>query len=344
MQTIRLGRTEIAVTKTAFGALPVQRRTKADGVRILRRAYEAGITFFDTARAYSDSEEKLGMAFSPAERANIVIATKTGAGNAATLRAHLETSLRMLQTEWIDIYQLHNPSFVPVPGGADGIYDTLLAAKAEGKIKHIGITNHRPSVAREAVESGLYDTLQFPFCMLSGPEELSLVALCKERDVGFIAMKALSGGLITNARAAFAFMQTQENVVPIWGIQHMHELEEFIGYAQSPPVLDDELISAIEADKKALADDFCRGCGYCLPCPAEIELHMAARMYYLVTRSPYKPLISKAAQAKMARIDSCVDCGACKSRCPYGLDSAALAKKQYALYKDFVAAHADEVE
>jgi len=344
MEFVRLGKTNLTVTKTAFGALPVQRRSTADGVQILRRAYDAGITFFDTARAYSDSEEKIGLSFSADMRQKIVIASKTGAKTADGLRKDLETSLRMLQTGYIDIYQLHNPDFVPKPGGADGLYDALLAAKAEGKIRHISITNHRPHVAREAVESGLYDTLQFPFSMLSKEEDLALVSLCQKHDVGFIAMKALSGGLITNACAAFAFMQDYDNVVPIWGIQHMHELEEFLAYAANPPVQDEALRAAIEADRKALADDFCRACGYCAPCPAGIDLSTAARIYWLVSRAPYKGLISREMQAKMAKVDDCTGCGACKTRCPYGLDCPSLARKQYALYKDFAAAHANEVE
>jgi len=344
MEKIRLGKTNLLVTKTAFGALPVQRRPMDEAVRILRRAYEGGINFFDTARGYTDSEEKIGRAFSPAMRGNIVIASKSHAPDGVKLRENLETSLRLMNTEYIDIYQVHNPPFVPKPGGEDGLYDTMLAMKQEGKIRHISLTNHRRNVAVEAVESGLYDTLQFPFSMLAREEDFALVELCKRLDVGFIAMKALSGGLITNARAAFAFMQAQETAVPIWGIQHMHELEEFLGYDENPPALDDDLRRAIEADKVSLAGDFCRGCGYCLPCPADIELNTVARLYFLVTRAPYKRLISKEMQAKVRRVENCIDCGACRTRCPYGLDTPVLAKKQYALYKNFVAAHADEVE
>jgi len=344
METMRLGRTNLIVTKTAFGALPVQRRSLSEGAEILRRAYEGGITFFDTARAYTDSEEKIGLAFTPAMRDKIVISTKSGAGDGVRLRQDLETSLRLMKTDYIDIYQLHNPAVVPRPGGEDGRYDTLLAMKAEGKIRHISITNHRPHVAKEAVESGLYDTLQFPFSLLAGEEDFALVDLCKKHDVGFIAMKALSGGLITNAQAAFAFMQEYDNVVPIWGIQHMHELEEFLALANDLPVMDDDMRAIIAADKEALSGDFCRACGYCMPCPAGIDLATAARVYFLVTRSPYKGLISKASQARLAKVEDCIHCGACKTRCPYGLDTETLARKQYDLYRDFVATHADEVE
>ncbi|MDR3051795.1 MAG: aldo/keto reductase [Oscillospiraceae bacterium] len=342
METMRLGKTNLLVTRTAFGALPVQRRNMVDAVAILRRAYDGGIRFFDTARAYSDSEEKLGRAFDSGMRKNIVIATKTGAQNAAAFWDHLHTSLKLLGTEWVDIYQFHNPAFVPVPGGEDGLYEAALQAKRQGKIHHISITNHRLGVARQAVESDLYDTLQFPFSLLSGEPELALLDLCRAHDVGFIAMKALSGGLITDATATFAFIRQYDNVVPIWGIQHMRELEEFLALAENPPAMDEAMRAAISADRAALAGDFCRGCGYCLPCPAGIEIFTAARIYFLATRAPYQQFITPDFQKQMAKVDQCVRCGACKTRCPYGLDTPELLQRQYALYKDFVAQHTGE--
>lgn len=341
MDKIRLGRTNLMVTRTSFGTLPVQRRTVDEAVSILRRAYDAGINFFDTARAYSDSEEKLGLAFTPDMRKNIIIATKTTARNAEEFREQLETSLNKLKTDYIDIYQFHNPPAVPRPGGADGLYDAMLEAKRQGKVRHISITSHRFKVASEAVFSGLYDTLQFPFSLLADKRDLELVELCRNEDVGFIAMKALSGGLITDAGTAFAFMRQFDNAVPIWGIQHMRELEEFIELESNPPVMDDAVKKSIDADREALSGDFCRGCGYCAPCPADIEIHTEARIYFLATRAPYQQFITKEFQEKMARVENCAGCGACKERCPYGLDTPELLKRQYELYKSFVKEHVD---
>ena len=203
MADIRLGRTNMLSIKNAFGALPIQRVSAEYAAMLLRKAYHAGITFFDTARAYTNSEEKIGLTLADV-RPSIVIATKTGAKTPEEFWEHLHTSLTFLKTNYIDIYQFHNPSFCPKPGDSSGLYDAMLQAKQQGKIRWLGITNHRLAVAREAVESGLYDTLQFPFCYLSTPEEIELVQRCGEKDVGFIAMKALSGGLISNAGAAYA--------------------------------------------------------------------------------------------------------------------------------------------
>ena len=204
MSNVTLGRTHITVDKNGFGALPVQRVTKEEAAVILRRAYEGGITFFDTARAYSDSEEKIGLALSGV-RNHIYLATKTMASTPEGFWKDLETSLSLLKTDCIDIYQFHNPPFCPRPGDESGLYDAALKAREQGKIRFIGITNHRLSVAQEAIQSGLYDTLQFPFCYLADEKDIALVEACREQDMGFIAMKSLSGGLITNAAAAYAY-------------------------------------------------------------------------------------------------------------------------------------------
>ena len=225
MTTVTLGKTGITVNKNGFGALPIQRITKDEAAKLLRKAYDGGITLFDTARAYSDSEEKIGYAMSDI-RNHIYITTKTAAKDADGFWKDLETSLGLLKTDHVDVYQFHNPSVCPKPGDGTGLYEAAVKAKEQGKIRFIGITNHKLSVAHEAIESGLYDTLQFPFCYLCSDEDIKLVEECKAHDMGFIAMKALSGGLITNSAAAYAFEAQYDNVLPIWGVQRVAELDE----------------------------------------------------------------------------------------------------------------------
>lgn len=336
MQTVTLGTTDITVNKNGFGALPIQRITTQDAVRLLRKAYDAGITFFDTARFYTDSEVKLGEAFD-GMRDKVYIATKTGAQTADAFQKDLETSLGNLRTDYIDLYQFHNPSFCPKPGDGTGLYEAMLQAKAEGKVRHIGITNHRLSVAEEAIESGLYETLQFPFCYLSGEKELYLVKKCQEKNMGFIAMKALSGGLITNSAAAYAFLARYDNVLPIWGVQRESELDEFLSYIDNPPVMTRELEAFIAQEREELSGEFCRGCGYCMPCPAGIEINNCARMSLLLRRSPSELQLTEEVQAKMKKIENCLHCGKCKSKCPYELDTPALLEKNYEDYKQVLA-------
>lgn len=334
MDTIRLGRTGLVVTKNGFGALPVQRVDMEGACRLLRKAYESGINYFDTARAYTDSEEKLGHALGDV-REKIIISTKTMSTTVEGFWLDLRESLRMLQTDYIDIYQFHNPDFIPRPGDGTGLYEAMLEAKAQGFIRHIGITNHRLALAIEAVNSDLYETLQFPFSYLADEKEEALVRLCEEKDVGFICMKALAGGLITRADVAYAYL-AQFPVAPIWGIQRESELEDFLRCSDNPPVMNDERRAYVEQERKSLSGDFCRGCGYCQPCPVGIDIQNCARMSLLLRRSPSAGHLSEAGQAKMKKIEDCLHCGQCKSRCPYGLDTPALLKRNWEDYQTFL--------
>lgn len=336
MNQVRLGKTEIVVNKNGFGALPIQRISDEAAVYLLRKAYNGGIRFFDTARAYSDSEHKVGLAFEGI-REKLYIATKSGAQTGEAMKEDLKKSLENLKTEYIDIYQFHNPAFCPKPGDESGLYDAALEAKKEGKIRHIGITNHRLAVAKEAIQSGLYETLQFPFCYLATEKEEELVKGCKEADMGFIAMKALSGGLITNSAAAYAHASLYDNVLPIWGVQREKELDEFLSYMENPPVMTKELERLIEKDRAELAGDFCRGCGYCMPCPVNIEINNCARMSLLLRRSPSANQLTEEVQKKMMQIENCLHCNQCKSKCPYGLDTPSLLRKNLQDYKEVLA-------
>ena len=312
MNRITLGKTGLVIEKNGFGCLPIQRISEQEAVKLLHKAYDGGINFFDTARAYSDSEQKVGAAFSTM-RDKIVLATKTGAQTAEEFWKDLETSLRTLKTDYIDLYQFHNPAFCPKPGGEDGLYDAALEAKKQGKIRHIAITNHRLTVAHEAIDSGLYETLQFPFSYLAGEQEMELVRKCRAQQMGFIAMKGMAGGLIRDGFTAAAWMAQQEGVVPIWGVQHESELDEFLQCIRDGIELTDARKARIERDRKELCGNFCRSCGYCLPCPAGIDIPQAARMSRLLRRSPYKPYMSDEWHKKMHMIDDCRSCGACAS-------------------------------
>ena len=336
MNTIRLGRSELMVTKTAFGALPIQRISTAEAVKLVRRAYEGGINYFDTANMYTDSEEKLGLALKDV-REKVIISTKSGATDKQGAMAHIEQSLRHLG--YIDLFQFHNPAVLPDISDPNGAFAAALEMKEKGYIRHIGITNHRHHIAKAAIESGNFETLQFPFCYLATDVDLELVELCKQADMGFIAMKGLSGGLLNNAAACHAFMQQYENVVPIWGVQRMEELEQWLSLAETSGAMTEELKAVIEKDRAELAGAFCRGCGYCMPCPAGIEINNSARMNMLLRRAPYRPYLTDEWYEKMHRIENCIHCDSCKSRCPYGLDTPALLQYMLKDYDEFYAQH-----
>ena len=331
MSKIQLGSTGILVEKNGFGCLPIQRISKEEAARLLHMAVDGGMNYFDTARAYSDSEEKMGCAFAGI-RDKVVIATKTHAQTGAELREHLEASLKELGTDYIDVYQFHNPAFCPRPGGEDGLYDAALEAKAQGKIRHIGITNHRLAVAREAVASGLYALLQFPFSYLSSTQEQELVEQCRRSGMGFVAMKGMAGGLLRDGMAAAAWMAQQEGVVPIWGVQHRWELEQFLSCIPQAPAMTEEYRAAIDRDRAELTGDFCRSCGYCMPCPVGIQINQCARMGLMLRRMPAADYLTEYWQGEMKKVENCLSCGQCASKCPYGLDTPRLLRENYKEY------------
>lgn len=339
MKSVTLGRTGICVPQNGFGALPIQRVSMEEAVRILRKAYEGGIRFFDTARAYTDSEEKLGAAFGDGylKREDIIITTKTGAKTPEEFWQHLETSLKNLRTDYIDVYQFHLMGTCWKPGDGTGMYECMLKAKEEGKIRHIGGTAHKLGVAKELAESGLYETVQYPFSYLASEQEVELLRLCNKNDVGFICMKGLAGGLITNSAAAMAYVSQFDGAVPIWGVQREKELDEWLSYMDDTPALDDEMRAFIEKERGELMGDFCRGCGYCMPCTVGIQINNCNRMSLMLRRAPSKGWLSENWQKEMMKIDDCIGCGACLSKCPYELNIPVLLRKNLEDYREVLA-------
>ena len=335
MRTITLGSTGITVPQNAFGALPIQRVDKETAVRLLRNAYKGGMRFFDTARAYSDSEEKVGVAFE-GMRDKIYLASKTASKTPEGFWSDLSTSLTNLKTDYLDVYQLHCVDQCYRPGDGTGMYEAMQEAKEQGKIKHIGITTHKIGVAEEIIKSGLYETLQYPFSYLATDRDIALVKACNEADMGFIAMKGLSGGLLNDSTLCMAFM-TAYDVLPIWGIQRESELEEWLSYMDNTPDMTEDIAAFVAKEQKELSGDFCRGCGYCMPCPAGIEINNCARMSLMLRRAPSASWLTPEWQEKMKKIEGCLNCRKCTRACPYELSTPELLRKNYEDYKKVLA-------
>ncbi|MDO5445061.1 MAG: aldo/keto reductase [Eubacteriales bacterium] len=342
MKYILLGSTGLTVTRPAMGCLPVQRCNTDYAIQLLQAAYDGGIRYFDTANAYSDSEKKIGLALSDV-RKDIVISTKSGARDKATVLSHIENSLKMMKTDYIDLFQFHQVTSMPDPNDPNGAYAAALEAKERGWIRHIGFTSHRVNIAEECIASGLFETCQFPFSYISDERDIALAEKCKKAGMGFIAMKGLAGGMLTNPRACHAFMNQFDNVVPIWGIQKLEELKQWLDAADEDPTLDEELSAVITGDRKELAGNFCRSCGYCMPCTVGIEIMNCARMDMLLRRSPWQQYMSDEWYNKMQKINDCINCRQCVSKCPYGLDQPSLLKYMLKDYNEFYASHKDLV-
>lgn len=334
MEQVHIGKTDLVVSRTGFGALPIQRISEKEAVSLLRKAYNNGISFYDTARSYSDSEEKIGAALSGV-RQKVIIATKTAAKTKDDLFKDLSVSLKKLKTDYVDILQLHNPDTLPDFADPESSYSGLLEARKKGMVRYLGLTNHKLDLAIKAVRSCLYDTVQFPLNTLSSESELEIIKICKNADCGLIAMKAMSGGLIKMAASAFAFLRQFDNVIPVWGIQKEVELDELLCYEKEPPYLNDKMWQIIENDREELAGQFCRGCGYCLPCSAGIDIPWTARMSLLLRRAPSQNFNNSYWKEKMETIKNCTGCDNCKARCPYGLNVPQLLKENLEDYEGF---------
>jgi aryl-alcohol dehydrogenase-like predicted oxidoreductase len=331
MKKINLGKTNLKVSRVGFGGLPIQRVSFTEAKKILLKAVDYGINFFDTAKIYHDSENKIGNAFKKI-RSSVIIATKSNANNKKKLLSDLDVSLKNLQTDYIDLFQLHNPSEIPSIYDNEGLYQGLAEAKNSGKIRFFGLTNHSFSRTVDGIKSGLFDTIQYPISYISSQKDLTLIDKCKEKELGFIAMKPFSGGMLTNAAAAFAFLNQFENVIPIWGFEKESELDEVVGFEKKPPVLDEKLKELIKKDQKELSTQFCRGCEYCKPCPKNIDIPFGMRFPFLVKRFKKENILNKDTDAKMKMLQECINCKKCVKRCPYNLNIPSTLKKNYSYY------------
>lgn len=246
MEYVRLGKTNLLVSRVAFGAMRLtEAGSDEDAGLIVRKAYDSGINFFDTSRKSPESEKLLGDALYDIRR-NVFLSTTTSSKTSEEICKDLETSLMTLHCDYVDLYQLETEVFLPRPDRADKIYSTLRKFKEDGKIKHFGIVTTNFETAKNAVESDLYETIQFPFSMISSEETIELVKLCEEHDAGFIAMQPLCGGLVENIPLAFGFLHQFENVIPIWGVMTSAQMDQILYFNEHPPVIDEKFHEDVE--------------------------------------------------------------------------------------------------
>jgi len=333
MRKVRLGKTGLMVSEVGFGGIPIQRLSEDDAVAVVRRCIELGVTFIDTAYGYGTSEERIGKAIQ-GRREGLVLASKSPARDGATFGQHLEQSLRRLGVEHIELYQFHNVSSreqfdqIVGPGGA---LEVAREAQAAGKIGHIGVTSHSRETATMMAESGLFETMMFPFNFITDEPLERLIPLCRQHDVGFIAMKPMGGGLLENATIAFKWLRQYPDLVPIPGIEKAAEIEEIVAIMEGPA----ELTAPERAEMQRLADElgtrFCRRCDYCQPCPEGIPISTLMNMGSFIKRFPPARLFAMMEEPVRAA-ERCADCGECESRCPYDLPIREMMRENVALY------------
>ena len=323
LQERPLGRTGLVVKRVGFGGIPIQRIPKEDAVLTVRKAYEMGVNFFDTARAYTTSEERIGEALEDV-RGDVFIASKSVHKDREGLLVDLEVSLRNLRTDYIDLYQLHMVSKeetwerIRGPGGA---LEGLLEAKDEGMINHLGITSHSPELMMEVLREGIFETVMIPYNYLTQRPAEGLLPLCAELGVGTIVMKPFGGGALTNARTALRYVLGNENVdVAIPGMMSAAEIEENVTVGSGGFDLSQEDLKLIEEDRKLLGDQFCRACDYCQPCPQGIPISFVLRTEDQFLRlTGWTPRLVRVIPEAEPKVASCLRCGQCEGKCPYQL-------------------------
>jgi predicted aldo/keto reductase-like oxidoreductase len=335
MITTRLGKTGLMVSRVGMGGIPLQRPTEDEAIRVVHRAIELGVNLIDTAAGYGNSEERFGKAL-VGHRDQVVIATKSGQPGKAEAAAELERSLRRLRTDVIDIWQLHGVSSAEAYAqvtGRGGSLEAAHEALQAGKIRHIGISSHNLDVAMEAVKSGLFETIQFPFNYVTREPADELIPLAKAYDVGFIGMKPFAGGMLGNAPLSIKYVLQFDAVVPDPGIETVEEIEEIVAIVESGDwELTPQELQQIEARRAELGTQFCRQCGYCQPCPEDVQIPMV-----MITQGMWKLWPQGIFLEWMGKVidgaRNCVECGECEEKCPYQLPIREMIAENVAFYE-----------
>lgn len=321
MKYRRLGRTNLQVSVIGFGGIPIQRVDDFNAEKVVNRAIEMGINFFDTARGYTDSEEKLGAVLKK-HRDQVIIATKSMARDKKKMAADIEKSLKIMGVDYIDLYQIHNikdNGALEQVMGAGGALAALKEAKEKGKIGHIGVTGHIKDVLARILPTGEMETVQFPFNPVETDGARKLFELAKQMDIGVIVMKPMAGGALTNAKLALRFILEHPVSVAIPGMDAPEQVEENAAVGNDPRLLSETEREELAGVVAGLGARFCRRCEYCLPCRQGIDIPSVFLFDGYYTRYDLKDWAQDRYRAMNVKPDDCLECGECEERCPYNL-------------------------
>ena len=335
MRYVTLGKTGLKVSEVGFGGIPIIRLSMEEAIRVLMKAYDSGITFFDTANVYLDSEEKMGKAFKGL-RDRLVIATKSIKRNAAGVEADIDLSLRQLQTDYIDLYQIHQLSLegdYEAVMGPGGVLETLVKAQQAGKIRHIGVTSHSISMAVRLVKTGRFSTVQFPFNFIESDPVKELHPAAREQGMAILAMKPFAGGAVGDASVCFKFLRQYPDVIPLPGFDAVEQIDEVLGFYDSKNVVSGDDLALMDQYRNELGSQFCRRCEYCQPCEQGVMITAAMGYPVVVRRMSLSKGVGFMKKA-MESVRNCIDCGECVGRCPYSLPIPETLQKHLAMYEE----------
>ena len=334
MEYTNLGNTGLKVSRLGFGGIPIQRITQEEATALIRKLPEYGINYIDTARGYTVSEEYLGIAMEGI-RDKFVLATKSMARTREAMEKDIETSLKNLRTDHIDLYQVHNapPAQMSIVTGEGGALEALLEAKAAGKIGHIGITAHEIGTFEMGLEMDWVETIMFPYNFVE-LQAADLIRKCAEKGKGFICMKPLAGGAIENAPLAMRFIASNKDItVNIPGMANEDELKQNVSAACDPAPLSEDDLKEVQNIRDTLGNQFCRRCNYCQPCTMGINISFCFTINGYLTRYGLKDWAIGRYKGMAVEPNACIECGMCESRCPYHLPIIEMLKDVYSNFQ-----------
>jgi len=337
MEKIRLGKTEMMVSRLGFGGIPIQRVSEDEAVAVVKKCLELGITYLDTANAYTTSEGRIGKAIRGRKREEIFIATKSTSRSREGMESHLKLSLEHLGVDYIDLYQFHQVGdsrsleMVLDPRGPMAVVEE---ARKAGVVKHIGVTSHQIDIAKDAVKSDRFETLMFPFNFITCEPADELLPLCREHDVGLIAMKPLAGGMLDNVTLAFKYLFQFPDVVPIPGIERIPEIEEIVQVLAGPWEISEAERREMQRLRDELGTRFCRRCDYCQPCTVEIPISTVMVSNSALKRLPPERLFTGMFADAVEKAADCTECGDCEERCPYNLPIREMIAENVQLFRE----------
>ena len=334
MEYTNLGNTGLKVSRLGFGGIPIQRITQEEATALIRKLPEYGINYIDTARGYTVSEEYLGIAMEGI-RDKFVLATKSMARTREAMEKDIETSLKNLRTDHIDLYQVHNapPAQMNIVTGEGGALEALLEAKAAGKIGHIGITAHEIGTFEMGLEMDWVETIMFPYNFVE-LQAADLIRKCAEKGKGFICMKPLAGGAIENAPLAMRFIASNKDItVNIPGMANEDELKQNVAAACDPAPLSEDDLKEVQNIRDTLGNQFCRRCNYCQPCTMGINISFCFTINGYLTRYGLKDYAIGRYKGMAVEPNACIECGMCESRCPYHLPIIEMLKDVYSNFQ-----------
>jgi len=335
MEKIRLGKTEMNVSRLGFGSIPIQRLPEEEAVGVIKRCLELGINYIDTANGYSTSEERIGKAIA-GRREEVFLATKSHSRTREGIEKDINLSLKRMGTDYIDLYQLHQVGDFKTLDEVlekDGAVAVLEEAKKAGTIRHIGVTSHQIDVAKAAIESDRFETIMFPFNFIVCEAAEELLPVARKHDVGYIAMKPLAGGMLDNADICFKYLFQFPDVLPIPGIQEKAEIEEIVRILESSKEMTETDRVEMQRIRAELGTRFCRRCEYCQPCQQGIPISWVMVFPTFIKRQPVEWLYTGMIPELMVKALDCIDCGECETRCPYSLPIREIMSENIALYK-----------